>query len=121
MKLIMKVIGLEFLIVIFFIINGAYTSLNNIDHPLFSYLGIVPLAFILYGYLLFSKNARKELNLFSTSSTKETLLYSLPLVSILMILYLGNGGLNLSDVTNVILVFITHLFIIAFIEDSLSN
>lgn len=117
MKQYFKVIGLEFLVLAFFIINGAYVSIISTNNPFLSYLVLVPFALMLYGYILFSKKTRTALNLFSTSSIKETLLYSLPLVTILIILYIGNGGLNLGDYPNVILVIITHLLIIAFIEE----
>ena len=117
MKQFLKVIGLEFLVLAFFIINGAYVSITSTNNPFLSYLGLVPFALILYGYLLFSKKNRTALNLFSTRSVKETLLYSLPLVLILIILYIGNGGLSLGDYSNVILVIITHILIIAFIEE----
>lgn len=117
MKHFLKVIGLEFLVLAFFIINGAYVSITSTNNPFLSYLGLVPFALILYGYLLFSKKSRTALNLFSTRSVKETLLYSIPLVIILIILYIGNGGLSLGDYSNVILVIITHILIIAFIEE----
>ncbi|MFL0584812.1 CPBP family intramembrane glutamic endopeptidase [Solibacillus silvestris] len=117
MKQYFKVIGLEFLVLAFFIINGAYVSITSTNNPFLSYLVLVPFALMLYSYILFSKKTRTVLNLLSTSSIKETLLYSLPLVTILIILYIGNGGLNLGDYPNVILVIITHLLIIAFIEE----
>ena len=117
MKQYFKVIGLEFLVLAFFIINGAYVSITSTNNPFLSYLVLVPFALMLYGYILFSKKTRTALNLFSTSSIKETLLYSIPLVTILIILYIGNGGLNLGDYPNVILVIITHVLIIAFIEE----
>lgn len=105
------------MILAFFIINGAFVSITSTNNPFFSYLGLVPFALMLYSYILFSKKPRIALNLFSTSSIKETLLYSIPLVIILLILYIGNGGLNLVDYPNVILVIITHVLIIAFIEE----
>lgn len=117
MKPYFKVIGLEFIVLAFFIFNGAYVSITSTNNPFLSYLVLVPFALMLYGYILFSKKTRTALNLFSTSSIKETLLYSFPLVTILIILYIGNGGLNLGDYPNVILVIITHLLIIAFIEE----
>lgn len=117
MKQYFKVIGLEFLVLAFFIINGAYVSITSTNNPFLSYLVLVPFALMLYVYILFSKKTRTALNLFSTSSIKETLLYSIPLVTILIILYIGNGGLNLGDYPNVILVIITHVLIIAFIEE----
>ncbi|MCH7323450.1 CPBP family intramembrane metalloprotease [Solibacillus sp. MA9] len=117
MKPFLKVIGLEFLVLAFFIVNGAYVSITSTNDPFLSYLGLVPFALLLYGYLLFSKKSRTALNLFSTRSVKETLLYSMPLLIILIILYLGNGGLSLGDYSNVILVMITHILIIAFIEE----
>ena len=117
MKPFLKVIGLEFLIIAFFTINGAYASMNPTNNPFVSYLGLVPFALILYGYIVFSKKSRTTLNLFSTSSMKQTLLYTMPLVMVLIILYIGNGGLNLEDYLNVILVIITHVLIIAFIEE----
>ena len=117
MKQYLKVIGLEFLVLAFFIINGAYVTITSPNNPILSYLGLVPFALMLYGYLIFSKKTRTALNLFSTSSIKETLLYSIPLIVILIILYIGNGGLNLGDYTNVILLIITHVLIIAFIEE----
>lgn len=117
MKLFLKVIGLEFLVLAFFIVNGAYVSITSTNDPFLSYLGLVPLALVLYGYLLFSKKSRTALNLFSTRSIKETLLYSIPIVIIFIILYIGNGGLSLGDYSNVILVMVTHTLIIAFIEE----
>ena len=117
MKQFLKVIGLEFLVLAFFIINGAYASITSTNNPFLSYLGLVPLALVLYGYLLFSKKSRTALNLFSTRSIKETLLYSIPIVIIFIILYIGNGGLSLGDYSNVILVMVTHTLIIAFIEE----
>ncbi|HSH24654.1 MAG TPA: CPBP family intramembrane glutamic endopeptidase [Massilibacterium sp.] len=117
MKQLLKVIGLEFLVLAFFTINGAYALITSTNNPFLSYLGLVPFALMLYGYILFSKKSRTALNLFSTSSIQETLLYSIPLVIILIILYIGNGGLNLGNYTNVILVIITHVLIIAFIEE----
>lgn len=117
MKQFLKVIGLEFLVLAFFIINGAYASITSPNNPFLSYLGLVPLALVLYGYLLFSKKSRTALNLFSTRSIKETLLYAIPLVIILIVLYIGNGGLSLGDYSNVILVMVTHTLIIAFIEE----
>lgn len=117
MKHFLKVLGLELLVLLFFIINGAYASLNSTNNPFLSYLGLVPFAVILYGYIIFSKKTRTALNLFSISSIKETLIYSLPLVIILIILTIGNGGIDLGDYSNVILVIITHIFIIAFIEE----
>ncbi|WP_274310056.1 CPBP family intramembrane glutamic endopeptidase [Solibacillus daqui] len=117
MKQFLKVIGLEFLVLAFFIVNGAYVSITSTNDPFLSYLGLVPFALMLYGFLLFSKKSRTALNLFSTRSVKETLLYSMPLLIILIILYIGNGGLSLGDYSNVILVMITNILIIAFIEE----
>ena len=117
MKQFLKVIGLEFLVLAFFIVNGAYVSTTSTNNPFLSYLGLVPFALMLYGYLLFSKKSRTILNLFSNHSVRETLLYLTPLLIILITLYIGNGGLNLGDYSNVILVLITHILIIVFIEE----
>ncbi|WP_107841778.1 CPBP family intramembrane glutamic endopeptidase [Metasolibacillus meyeri] len=117
MKQLLKVIGLELLVLVFFTMNGIYASVTSASNPFLSYLGLVPFALILYGYIVFSKKSRTALNLFSTSSVKETLLYSMPLIIVLVIIYIGNGGLNLGDYSNVVLVLITHVLIIAFIEE----
>lgn len=117
MKQLLKVMGLELLILVFFIINGAYVSVTSTNNSFLLYLCLVPLAIILYGYIIFSKKTRIALNLFSISSIKETLIFSFPLVIILIILTIGNDGIDLGDYSNVILVIITHIFIIAFIEE----
>lgn len=114
-RMILKIAGLELLVIFFFTLNGAYVTMTNPLNPMMQYIGVVPLALMIALYLTFKK---KWKDYFSFEKSKiSPLLYS-PLLLVLLIILVGNNGLNTAEsASNFFLILISQLFIIAFIEE----
>lgn len=113
-----KIIGLELLIIVFYTINGAYSSITEPTNPVLQFIGLVPLALGILIYLI----VKKRWNLYffdrGLANTKHSLLLILPLVLIIAVIIIGNKGFNTSSLSDLILMFIMQIFVVGFIEES---
>lgn len=117
LKLVLKILGLELLIIIFFTVNGAYTSITNPSNTFMQYIGLLPLALGLWFYLIKTK---KWAGFFSNNSIildKTSIQLWSPLLIILAILLIGNGGIRVSSASEILMIAGTQLLIVAFIEE----
>ena len=116
-KIFIRIVGLELLIIFFFTVNGAYVTLATPSNAFLKYAGLLPLAFGLGFYLL---NTRKWQDYFSKDKLlpiKDTILFCLPLLLILTLLFISNGGIDGFSIYNIILLLATQIVIVAFIEE----
>jgi len=116
-KLLLKILGLELLIIFFFTINGVYVTLTNPSNPFMQYIGLLPLAIGFYFYLIKTKKWRNFLSKDSLRFDKKNILLWSPLLVVLAILLIGNGGLSVTSFTDLILILGTQILIVAFIEE----
>ncbi|WP_273852098.1 CPBP family intramembrane glutamic endopeptidase [Guptibacillus spartinae] len=117
LKLVLKIVGLELLIIVFFTINGVYTSITNPTNTLMEYIGLLPVVLGLWFYLMKTK---KWADFFSNNRLildKESIQLWSPLLIILAILLIGNGGIRISSVSELVMIAGTQILIVAFIEE----
>lgn len=110
----LKIIGLEFLLMFFYIVNGAYVSITNPTHPVLQFIGLIPLAIGIFLYLLFKKKWAVYFFKPFFPLTKQYI----PLVLVLLIIVVGNKGLDTSSFPNLLFMFLMQMFIVAFIEET---
>lgn len=117
-SILFKIIGLELLIIVFYTINGAYSSITEPTNPVMQFIGLVPFALGILIYLI----VKKKWNIYffdrGLALTKQGLLLILPLVLIIAVIIIGNKGFNTSSIANLILMFIMQIFVVGFIEES---
>ncbi|AYC30458.1 CPBP family intramembrane glutamic endopeptidase [Paenisporosarcina cavernae] len=111
-----KIVGLELLIIFFFSVNGAYASITNQTNAFLMYLGLVPFAIGIAIYLWRSKGNPYFKDI-GRSFKQDRLFLWAPLILLLGILVIGNGGIRETSFSEVLLVFVTQLLIVAFIEE----
>ncbi|WP_229721185.1 CPBP family intramembrane glutamic endopeptidase [Pontibacillus salipaludis] len=116
-KLILKVLGLELLIILFFTINGAYVTFTKPSNAGMQYVGLLPLALGIGFYLFKTKKWRKFFSKNRFPLHWKRLIHFSPLVVILTLLCIGNGGIRLTSIPDLLLVLGTQLLLVAFIEE----
>ncbi|QTB28138.1 CPBP family intramembrane glutamic endopeptidase [Lysinibacillus sphaericus] len=115
-KVIAKIIGLEFLIILFYVGNGAFVSIKEPSSPLLQFAMLVPLALGLFIYIALKKNWQMY---FFHPIQKNHLLMILPLLFVLGIILVSTKGLNLTSISDLIFMFLMQVLIVAFIEETL--
>lgn len=115
-NIVLKIIGLEILLMLFYTINGAYSTIKEPSSPLLQFLGLVPLALGIFVYLLFKKKWSEYF--FTKKITKDSIVLFFPLLLVLLVILIGNKGLNTSSLSNLLLMFIMQIFVVAFIEET---
>ncbi|WP_379970784.1 CPBP family intramembrane glutamic endopeptidase [Ectobacillus sp. sgz5001026] len=116
-KLLLKILGLELLIIFFFTVNGAYATIKNPSNTFMQYIGLLPLAIGIYFYLTKTKKWRNFISKDSLRLDKNNILLWSPMLIVLAILLIGNGGVRVTSVTELLLVLGTQILIVAFIEE----
>ncbi|MFA1736916.1 CPBP family intramembrane glutamic endopeptidase [Lysinibacillus fusiformis] len=114
-KVIAKIIGLEFLIILFYVGNGAFVSIKQPSGPLLQFVMLVPLALGLFFYIAMKKNWQM---CFFHPIKKNHLLMILPLFFVLGIIIVSTKGLNLTSISDLIFMLLIQVFIVAFIEET---
>lgn len=117
-SILLKIIGLESLIIVFYTINGAYSTITEPTNPVMQFIGLVPLALGILIYLIVKKKWNVYFFDSGLANTKQSLLLILPLVLIIAVIIIGNEGFNTSSISNLILMFIMQIFVVGFIEES---
>lgn len=103
-----KIIGLELLLILFFTLNGFIQSKSAVHHPLFDYIGVLPLALGIA--VVVWKKGR-------TGFRSAFQLESIPFLFILALLIVSNEpDLSLFD-SHLWMVAGSQLFIVAFVEE----
>lgn len=115
-KVIAKIIGLEFLIIFFYVGNGAFVSIKQPSSPLLQFVMLVPLALGLFFYIAMKKNWEMY---FFHPIQKNHLLIILPLLFVLGIIIVSTKGLNLTSISDLIFMFLMQVLIVAFIEETI--
>ena len=111
----LKIIGLEILLMFFYMVNGAFVSITDPTHPVLQFIGLIPLAIGIFLYLLFKKNWHVY---FFSPLTLHKLVQYIPLALVLLLIVVGNKGLDTSSLANLFFMFLMQMFIVAFIEET---
>ncbi|MFJ7667567.1 CPBP family intramembrane glutamic endopeptidase [Lysinibacillus sp. NPDC097195] len=115
-KFIFKIIGLEMLLIFFYVANGAFVSIQQPSSPFLQFALLIPLALGLFLYIAVKKKWRQY---FFHSINKENIVVYSPLVVVLCIILVSTKGLNFSSLNDLLLMFIMQMFIVAFIEETI--
>lgn len=102
-NIIFKIIGLELLLMVFYTANGAYVTINDPSSPVFQFIGLVPLAFGIFVYLLVKKKWKDYFFDRKIELTKNNILLYSPLLMVLLIILIGSKGLNTTSISALIL------------------
>lgn len=114
-KMFFKIIGLELLLIFFYVLNGAYVSIKQPSSPFPQFALLVPLALGLFMYIAVK---RKWHQYFFLTFNKSNILFVSPLIFVLCIILIGTKGLNTESFSNLIVMLIMQLFVVAFIEET---
>ncbi|MDQ0272127.1 CPBP family intramembrane glutamic endopeptidase [Cytobacillus purgationiresistens] len=117
-NIIVKIIGLELLLIVFYTINGAYMTIKEPSNPVMQFIGLVPLAAGVYIFLALKNKWGEYFFTRTIRVTKSNLLLIFPLFLVLLIIFFGNKGLNTSSISDLIYMFFMQLLIVAFIEET---
>lgn len=113
----MNVLVLELLIILFFTINGAYVTFSKPSNAFMQYVGLLPLALGIGIYLFKTKKWRNFFSYNLLQLDQKSLILSSPLLVILALLCIGNGGIRLTSISDLLMVLGTQLLLVAFIEE----
>jgi len=116
-KLLWKVIGLEILVIFWFVVNGAYVSMTHPTTHYLQFLGIVPLAIGIAFYLTKTKKWPHFFSFQQNMSFRTRILFLSPLLLYLLIILIGNKGVHGNSIVDLILVLLTQTLVIAFVEE----
>lgn len=116
-KLLWKVIGLEILVIFWFVVNGAYVSVTHPAAHYLQFLGIVPLAIGIAFYLTKTKKWPHFFSFQQNMSFRTRILFLSPLLLYLLIILIGNKGVHGNSIVDLILVLLTQTLVIAFVEE----
>lgn len=115
-KIIFKIIGLEMLLIIFYVVNGAFVSIQQPSSPFLQFALLIPLAIGLFLYIASKKKWR---HYFFIGINKENIIVYSPLLIVLCIILIGTKGLNFASISDLLLMFLMQMFIVAFIEETI--
>lgn len=113
-KVLFKIIGMELLLMVFYTANGVYQAIARPSSPVLQFIGLVPLAAGVFIYLF--RKDRWKLYFFDFKKTNIWLCS--PLLLVLLIIFIGNKGLNTTSVADLLFMFMMQFFIVAFIEET---
>lgn len=116
-KLLWKVIGLEILVIFWFVVNGAYVSMTHPTAHYLQFLGIVPLAIGIAFYLTKTKKWPHFFSFQQNMSFRTRILFLSPLLLYLLIILIGNKGVHGNSITDLVLILLTQTLVIAFVEE----
>lgn len=105
------------MVIFFFTVNGAYVTLTAPSNAFLQYAGLLPFALGVYFYLIKTKKWGNFFSWDKLKPFKDTTLLCSPLLLVLMILFISNGGIDASSIYNLILVLCTQILVVAFIEE----
>ncbi|MFJ7735075.1 CPBP family intramembrane glutamic endopeptidase [Lysinibacillus sp. NPDC097287] len=114
-KVILKIIGLELLLMFFYVLNGAYVSIVQPSSPFFQFAMLIPLAIGLFIYIAIKK---KWDHYFFRNINNSSILIISPLLLVLCIILFSTKGLNIESFTDLLFMFLMQMFIVAFIEET---
>jgi len=114
-NVLMKIIALEFLLIFFYVLNGAFVSIKQPTSPFLQFALLIPFALGLFIYTGMKKNWQKY---FFLPIKKNHFFITLPLLIILCIILVSTKGLNMTSISDFIVMFIMQIFIVAFIEET---
>ncbi|MGE7624967.1 CPBP family intramembrane glutamic endopeptidase [Viridibacillus sp. NPDC096237] len=117
-RIVFKIIGLELLLMVFYMVNGALATLTEPTSPYLQFIMLVPLAIILFLYIAYKKKWRQYFFV-KVHLNKENLLLYVPLFLVLCIIIYSTNGLNFKSVPNLFAMFIMQFLIVAFIEETI--
>lgn len=103
---------------VFYTINGAYSTITEPTSPLLQFIGLVPLTIGIFLYLLFTKKWNNYFFDKKVELTKTNILLYSPLLIVLLIILFGSKGLNTTSITDLAYMFIMQFFVVAFIEET---
>ncbi|WP_155590356.1 type II CAAX prenyl endopeptidase Rce1 family protein [Lysinibacillus cavernae] len=113
--MIMKIIGLEFLLIFFYVLNGAFVSIKQPTSPFLQFAMLIPLALGLFIYIAKKKSWQMY---FFHSIKKNHFFIILPLLFVLCIILVSTHGLNFTSISDLLVMLIMQMFIVAFIEET---
>ncbi|MFQ6386201.1 lysostaphin resistance A-like protein [Priestia aryabhattai] len=116
-KLLWKVIGLEILVIFWFVVNGAYVSMTHPATHYLQFLGIFPLAIGIVFYLTKTKKWPHFFSFQQNMSFRTRILFLSPLLLYLLIILIGNKGAHGSSIADLVLILLTQTLVIAFVEE----
>lgn len=116
-KIILKITGLELLLIIFYTANGAYVTMTLPSSPTLQYIGILPLAIGVFIYLVITKKWKDYFSVKELKANRVMMLLCAPLLLVLLIVFIGHKGLNTTSLSDLLPMFIMQLFVIAFTEE----
>lgn len=106
------------LLVLFFTINGAYVTMTMPTSPVLQYIGLLPLALMVFIYLVLTKKWKNYFSIKNIKPNKNTIRLCSPLLLVLWIVLIGNKGLNTAvPFSSLVLMFMMQLFVVAFVEE----
>lgn len=114
-KVILKIIGLELLLMFFYVLNGAYVSITQPSSPFLQFVMLIPLAI---GLLLYIAVKKRWNHYFFRNINKDSILIILPLLLVLCIILISTNGLNVNSFMDLLFMFIMQMFVVAFIEET---
>jgi uncharacterized protein len=115
-NIILKILGLELLLMVFYTANGAYVTITEPSSPVLQFIGLVPLAVGIFVYLIVKKKWKQYF--FDFGLTKNKILLYSPLLIVLLIILIGSKGLNTTSLSALMFMFIMQFFVVAFIEET---
>ena len=116
--IIWKIIWLEALLMVFYTANGAFVTITEPSGPLLQFAVLIPLAAGIFVYLLWKNKWRDAFFGRTITFNAQTLLLWSPLLLVLVVMLIGNRGLNIDSMPDLIFMFIMQLFVVAFIEET---
>ncbi|WP_431807401.1 CPBP family intramembrane glutamic endopeptidase [Lysinibacillus sphaericus] len=114
-KMIFKIVGLELLLLFFYVANGAYVSIQQPSSPFLQFALLIPLAIGLVLYIIAKKKWRHYF--FIPINIGNIFVYS-PMIFVLCIILFSTKGLNFESISDLLLMFIMQMFVVAFIEET---
>ena len=112
---ILKIIGLELLLMFFYVLNGAYVSITKQSSPFLQFAMLIPLAIGLFLYIAVKK---KWGHYFFKNINKDSILIASPLLLVLCIILFSTKGLNVDSFSDLLFMFLMQMLIVAFIEET---
>ncbi|RDZ13381.1 CPBP family intramembrane metalloprotease [Priestia megaterium] len=116
-KLLWKVIGLEILVIFWFVVNGAYMSMTHPTTHYLQFLGIIPLAIGIAFYLTKIKKWPHFFSFQQNMSFRTRILFLSPLLLYLLIILIENKGVHGSSIVDLVLILLTQTLVVAFVEE----
>ncbi|MFJ7648276.1 type II CAAX prenyl endopeptidase Rce1 family protein [Lysinibacillus sp. NPDC097279] len=115
-KIILKIIALEMLLIIFYVVNGAFVSIQQPSSPFLQFALLIPLAIGLFLYIAIKKKWR---HYFFIGINKENIIVYSPLLIVLCVILIGTKGLSFASFSDLLLMFLMQMLIVAFIEETI--